>query len=54
MQWTYVNTFYRKRYRTDIFSKSAFTNRKLIVIIYLFLLVVYLSLPLDSHLALKA
>ena len=58
MQWASVNMLYQKRYKTDIFNKSAFVNRKLIVI-YLFIFsVVYLSLtldsPLDNHLVLKA
>ena len=55
---TFVKTFYQKRWKTDIFNKSGFDNRKLIVIIYSFFSVVYLFLaldsPLDSHLALKA
>ena len=38
---------YQKRYKTDIFNKSAFANRKLIII-YLFFSAVYLSLTLDS------
>ena len=29
--------FYQKRYKTDIFNKSAFANRKLIVIYVLFI-----------------
>ena len=32
MQWASVNMLYQKRYKTDIFNKSAFANRKLIVI----------------------
>ena len=36
MQWASVNMLYQKRYKTDIFNKSAFANRKLIVI-YLFI-----------------
>ena len=43
---------------TDIFNKSAFVNRKLIVIYLLFFSVVYLALTLDSplnnHLVRKA
>ena len=59
MQWASVNMLYQKRYKTDIFNKSAFVNRKLIVIYLLFIFsVVYLSLtldsPLDNHLVLKA
>ena len=48
-QWASVNTFYQKRWKIEdvIFNKSAFANRKLIVI---FFLVVYLSLALDSPL----
>ena len=49
---------YQKRYKTDIFSKSAFANKKLIVIYLFFFSVVYLSLtldsPLDNHLVPKA
>ena len=49
---------YQKKCKTDIFKKSAFANRKLIVIYCLIFLVVYLSLildsPLDNHLVLKA
>ena len=51
---------YQKRYKTDIFNKSAFANRKLIVIYLLFYFfpVVYLSLtlynPLDNYLVPKA
>ena len=41
---------YQKRYKTDIFNKSAFANRKLISIYCLFFSVVYLSLTLDSSL----
>ena len=56
-QWASVNMLYQKRYKTDIFNKSAFANRKLIVI-YLFFSVVDLSLtldrPLDNHLVPKA
>ena len=48
---------HQKGYKTDIFNKSAFANRKLIVI-YLFFSVVDLSLtldsPLDNHLVPKA
>ena len=55
-QWASVNMLYQKRYKTDIFNKSAFANRKLIVI-YLFFSVVDLSLtleyPLDNHLVPK-
>ena len=40
---------YQKKYKTDIFNKSAFANRKLIVIC-LFFSVVYLSSTLDSPL----
>ena len=60
MQWASVNMLYQKRYKTDIFNKSAFANRKLIVIYLLFYFfpVVYLSLtlynPLDNYLVLKA
>ena len=57
MQWASVNMLYQKRYKTDVFNKSAFANRKLIVIYLLFFSVVYLSLTLDSsldnHLVLK-
>ena len=57
MQWASANVLYQERYRTDIFNKSAFANRKLIVI-YLFFSLVDLSLtldrPLDNHLVLKA
>ena len=56
-QWASVSMLYQKRYKTDIFNKSAFANRKLIVI-YLFFSVVDLSLtldsPLDNHLVPKA
>ena len=48
-QWASVNMLYQKICKTDIFNKSAFANRKLIVI-YLFFSVVYLSLTLDSPL----
>ena len=27
MQWASVNMLYQKRYKTDIFNKSAFANR---------------------------
>ena len=58
MQWASVNMLYQKRYKTDIFNKSAFANRKLIVIYLFIFLVVYLSLtldsPLDNHLVPKA
>ena len=60
MQWASVNMLYQKRYKTDIFNTSAFANRKLVVIylLFIFFLVVYLSLtlvsPLDNHLAPKA
>ena len=59
MQWASVNMLYQKRYKTDIFNKSAFANRKLIVIYLLFIFsVVYSSLtldsPLDNHLVPKA
>ena len=60
MQWASVNMLYQKRYKTDIFNKFAFANRKLIVIylLFIFFLVVYLSLtldsPLDKHLVPKA
>ena len=57
MQWASANVLYQERYRTDIFNKSAFANRKLTVI-YLFFSVVDLSLtldrPLDNHLVPKA
>ena len=36
MQQASVNMFYQKKWKTDIFNKSAFANRKLIVI-YFFL-----------------
>ena len=36
MQWASVNMLYQKRYKTDIFNKSAFANRKLILIYVLF------------------
>ena len=56
-QWASVNMLYQKRYKTDIFNKSAFANRKLIVIYLFIFLVVYLSLtldsPLDNHLVPK-
>ena len=56
-QWASVNMLYQKRCKTDIFNKSAFANRKLIVI-YLFFSVVDLSLildrPLDNYLVPKA
>ena len=56
-QWASVSMLYQKRYKTDIFNKSAFANRKLIVI-YVFFSVVDLSLtldsPLDNHLVPKA
>ena len=55
MQWASVNVLFQKRYKTVIFNESASSNRKLI---FIFFLVVYLSLtldsPLDSHLVLKA
>ena len=60
MQRASVNILYQKRYKTDIFNKSAFANRKLIVIylLFYFFLVFYLSLtldnPLDNHLVPKA
>ena len=58
MQWASVNMLYQKRCKTDTFKKSAFANRKLIVIYCLFFLVVYLSLildsPLDNHFVRKA
>ena len=58
MQWASVNMLYQRRYKTDIFNKSAFANRKLILIYLLFFSVVYLSStldgPLDNHLVLKA
>ena len=42
---------YQKRYKTYTFNKSAFPDRKLIVIYLLFIFsVVYLSLTLDSPL----
>ena len=57
MQWASANVLHQKRYRTDIFDKSAFANRKLIVIC-LFFSVVDLSLtldrPLDNHLVPEA
>ena len=59
-EWASVNMLYQKRYKTDIFNTSAFANRKLVVIylLFIFFLVVYLSLtlvsPLDNHLAPKA
>ena len=37
MQWASVNMLYQKRYKTDIFNKSALANRKLIVIYILFI-----------------
>ena len=37
MQWAYVNMLYQNRYETDIFNKSAFANKKLIVIYLLFI-----------------
>ena len=50
MQQASVNMLYQKRYKTDIFNKSAFANRKLIVIylLFYFFLVFYLSLTLDN------
>ena len=49
-QWAYVN-MYQRRQKADIFNKSAFANRKLIVIyISIYFSVVYLSLTLDSPL----
>ena len=36
MQWVSANELHQERYRTDIFNKSAFANRELIVI-YLFI-----------------
>ena len=36
MQQASVNMLYQKRYKTDIFNKSAFANRKLTVIYLLF------------------
>ena len=36
IQWTSVNMLYQKRYKTDIFNKSAFANRKLEVTYLLF------------------
>ena len=58
MQWASVNMLTQKRYETDIFNKSAFPKRKLIVIYLFIFLVVYLSLtldsPLDNHLVPKA
>ena len=59
MQWASVSMSYQKRYKTDIFNKFAFANRKLIVIYILFIFsVVDLSLtldsPLDNHLVPKA
>ena len=57
-QWASVNMLYQKRYKADIFNKSAFANRKLIIIYLLIFSVVYLSLtldsPLDNHLVPKA
>ena len=58
-QWASVNMLYQKRYKTNIFNKFAFANRKLIVMYLLFIFsVVYLSLtldsPLDNHLVPKA
>ena len=58
-QWASVNMSYQKRCKADIFNKSAFADRKLIVIYILFIFsVVYLSLtldsPLDNHLVPKA
>ena len=58
-QWASVNMLYQKRYKTDIFNKSAFANRKLLVVyLFIFFSIVYLSLtldcPLDNHLVPKA
>ena len=57
MQWGFCKHVLSKKIKTDIFNKSAFANRKLIVIC-LFFSVVYLSLtldsPLDNHLVPKA
>ena len=36
-QWASVNMLYQKRYKTDIFNKSAFANRKLEVTYLLFI-----------------
>ena len=37
IQWASVNMLYQKRYKTDIFNKSAFANRKLEVTYLLFI-----------------
>ena len=36
MQWASVNMLYQKRYKTNIFNKSAFANRKLVIYLVLF------------------
>ena len=36
-QWVSVNMLYQKRYKTDIFNKSAFAKRKLEVTYLLFI-----------------
>ena len=43
MQWASVNMLYQKRYKTDIFNKSAFANKKLIVL-YLYIVYFFVSL----------
>ena len=57
-QWASVNMLYEKRYKTNIFNKSAFANKKLMVIYLLIffdsLFILDLDRPLDNHLIPKA